>query len=327
MAETATRQTCESAPFDAFREAVSTTFVPLLAEPGDAGTFRGSVTHTELGSLVLAQVAAGPHVIGRSSRLIRRADPECYKLSLQVAGRGLLSQGGQQAVLAPGDLVLYDTSHPYELRFDGAFQMIVLMFSRSLLHVPEPAVRALAGRRIPGDHGLAGLVGPFVTGLARQAGRCAVGANVALADAVLDMLAAALADELSAGAEVPNGSRQTLLLRRIKSWIEDELADPDLDPAGIAAAHHISPRYLRKLFEGEGDSVARWIRSRRLEHCRRDLARADLAHRSVSAIAARWGFTDAAHFSRLFKATYGRSPSEYRHGSSSSRPALTVVPA
>lgn len=327
MADTATRRTCESTSFDAFREAVSSTFVPLLAEPGDAGTFHGRVTHTELGSLLLAEVAAGPHVIGRSSRLIRRADPECYKLSLQVAGRGVLTQDGQQAVLAPGDLVLYDTSRPYELRFDGAFQMIVLMFSRSLLQVPEPSVRTLAGRRLPGDHGLAGLVGPFVAGLARQAGRCAVGANLALSDAVLDMLAAALADELGAGAAAANGPRQALLLRRIKSYIEDELADPDLGPAGIAAAHHISPRYLRKLFEGEGDSVARWIRSRRLEHCRRDLGRADLGDRSVSAIAARWGFADAAHFSRLFKATYGRSPREYRLVASSAGRELLAVSA
>ncbi|HKQ42432.1 MAG TPA: AraC family transcriptional regulator, partial [Pseudonocardia sp.] len=25
-----------------------------------------------------------------------------------------------------------------------------------------------------------------------------------------------------------------------------------------------------------------------------------------------WGFTDAAHFSRLFRATFGQSPREYR---------------
>jgi AraC-like DNA-binding protein len=110
-----------------------------------------------------------------------------------------------------------------------------------------------------------------------------------------------------------NGPRQAVLLQQVKDHIEEQLAGPDLGPATIAAAHHISPRYLRKLFEGEGDSVARWIRSRRLEHCRRDLARTELCDRSVSAIAARWGFTDAAHFSLLLESAYGRSPREYRH--------------
>jgi AraC-like DNA-binding protein len=32
----------------------------------------------------------------------------------------------------------------------------------------------------------------------------------------------------------------------------------------------------------------------------------------VSAIAARWGLMDAAHFSRAFRAAYGLPPAEYR---------------
>ena len=46
--------------------------------------------------------------------------------------------------------------------------------------------------------------------------------------------------------------------------------------------------------------------------CRQDLADPTLAHRSVSAIAARWGFTDPAQFSRAFRAAYDLAPTEYR---------------
>jgi AraC-like DNA-binding protein len=304
--------------FEAFRDAVSQSFVPLLAEGANEHTFEGNVTCTELGPLRVAQVSGGSHVVRRNSRLIRRADPACYKLSLQVAGPAVLDQDGRQAELAPGDLALYDTSRPYELRFDGPYKMIVLMFPRSLLQVPETSVRSLTGRRIPGDHGLATLIGPFVVGLTRQVDcrlvdRYASTTNHSLCDAVLNMLAAALTDELGSGAAAtPNGPRQAALLGQIKGYVEDQLGDPDLGPASIAVAHHISPRYLRKLFEGEGDSVARWIRSRRLEHCRRDLGRLEMCDKSVSSVAARWGLTDAAHFSRLFKTAYGQSPRDYR---------------
>ena len=34
----------------------------------------------------------------------------------------------------------------------------------------------------------------------------------------------------------------------------------------------------------------------------------------VSAVAARWGLPDSAHFSRLFRRTYGLPPAEYRQG-------------
>ncbi|MFX5558838.1 helix-turn-helix transcriptional regulator, partial [Acinetobacter baumannii] len=79
----------------------------------------------------------------------------------------------------------------------------------------------------------------------------------------------------------------------------------------IAAAHHISVRYLQRLFETEGTTVTTWIRQRRLERIRRDLADPRI-DRSTSAVAARWGLADASHFSKLFKAAYGMTPRQYR---------------
>jgi AraC-like DNA-binding protein len=49
-----------------------------------------------------------------------------------------------------------------------------------------------------------------------------------------------------------------------------------------------------------------------LERSRRDLLDPALRARPVSAIAARHGFTEPAHFSRAFRAAYGRPPGEYR---------------
>jgi len=75
---------------------------------------------------------------------------------------------------------------------------------------------------------------------------------------------------------------------------------------------HISTGYLHKLFRMEDSTVSRFIRERRLEHCRRDLIAAASLTLPISSIGARWGLIDAAHFSRVFKAAYGASPREYR---------------
>jgi AraC-like DNA-binding protein len=66
------------------------------------------------------------------------------------------------------------------------------------------------------------------------------------------------------------------------------------------------------VFEREQATVAGWIRHRRLEGCRLDLL--DPAQRDVpvSAVAARWGLANPAHFSRAFRAAYGLAPVEYR---------------
>ncbi|MES9524481.1 helix-turn-helix domain-containing protein [Streptomyces capoamus] len=73
-----------------------------------------------------------------------------------------------------------------------------------------------------------------------------------------------------------------------------------------------SGRTSHKLFELEDITVSRWIQQRRLERCRDDLARRQVAHLTIAAVAHRRGFTSASHFSRVFRAAYGVSPAEGR---------------
>jgi AraC-like DNA-binding protein len=99
----------------------------------------------------------------------------------------------------------------------------------------------------------------------------------------------------------------------MKAYIEANLTDPNLSPTTVAVTHHISIRHLQKLFETQGLTVSGWIRERRLEHARRDLANPTQHGVSITAIADRWRFGDSSHFSRVFKAAYGLSPRDYRH--------------
>ncbi|MBC7717587.1 MAG: helix-turn-helix domain-containing protein, partial [Pseudorhodobacter sp.] len=57
-----------------------------------------------------------------------------------------------------------------------------------------------------------------------------------------------------------------------------------------------------------------WIASRRLDAIRRDLCDRNFAARSPSEIAFSWGFNDAAHFSRAFRARFSCSHRELRAG-------------
>ena len=75
---------------------------------------------------------------------------------------------------------------------------------------------------------------------------------------------------------------------------------------------------LGRLERGIGRGQGRFrVRARRLELCRRDFLDPLLAHQSVSAIAAKRGFVDASHFSRLFRATYGQAPTGFRENAKS----------
>ena len=55
-----------------------------------------------------------------------------------------------------------------------------------------------------------------------------------------------------------------------------------------------------------------YIRDKRIDRCRRDLLDASLADDSILEIANRWGFANAAHFSRTFSSVFGQAPREFR---------------
>jgi AraC-like DNA-binding protein len=103
-----------------------------------------------------------------------------------------------------------------------------------------------------------------------------------------------------------------VLREQVKAYAQAHLGDPRLGPESLARAHHVSTRYLQKLFAADGTTITEWIRRRRLEACRRDLCDPALAHEPISQIARRWALANPAHFSRVFRAAYGCTPSELR---------------
>ncbi|WP_433678295.1 helix-turn-helix domain-containing protein [Nocardia sp. CA-119907] len=81
--------------------------------------------------------------------------------------------------------------------------------------------------------------------------------------------------------------------------------------------HHVSPRTLQHAFADGETTVSDFSRYQRLPGARRELMSPGLGHLSIAAIAARWCFFDAPHFTRAFRAVFGVAPSEMRTTASS----------
>ena len=293
-----------------FRAAVSESFVPLQVSSGGPDHFRGIIRGASVDEVHVTEVRATSHVVERTPELISRGDRSYFKVSLMLAGTGLLIQDDREAVLQPGDLAVYDTDRPYSLVFDDDFRTMVVMFPKHLTTLPADMIGQLTAVRISGQEGLGGMVVPYLTQLAGNLDELAGTTGARLAHSALDLVTTVFTREL--GLDRVAADPHRALMQRIRSHIDRHLASTDLGPATIAAAHYISTRHLHGLFQEQGVTVSTWIRTRRLEQCRRDLLDPMLADRPVAAIAARWGFVDAAHFSRAFKSAFGISPSEYR---------------
>ncbi|GAA4930635.1 helix-turn-helix domain-containing protein [Nonomuraea thailandensis] len=289
---------------------------PTLISSPHADDFHASVTILQLGQTTVTAPEFEDMHSTRTAKLIRRSDPEQWWLTLVRAGSMWIEQDRKHAHLTAGDLVLETTSLPFRCgvaRQNGAFaRTITLQLPRRQLPLPERLLRDLAARALPSSHGAGALLGAFMENLMRHRTELGTAENARLG-AVANDLATLFLSQLTGDAVTPApGSRRQALIQQIKSFVRQNLGRRDLSPSTIAAAHHISVRYLHHLFEQEEQSVGRYIVRGRLKRCRADLADPLLSGRTIAQIAARWGFADASSFNRAFKAAYGMTPGDYR---------------
>lgn len=311
--------------FDGWQSLVSDSFVPLDTEPQHRGGFRGEISARDYDSVVMSRINANSHAVLRTPALIARdaAEPgdggvagssNYYKVSLQLKGHGLLIQDGREMSLAPGSLAIYDTSRPYTLSFDSDFSSYVMMFPQSRVNLPRGTVRQLTATPIGSDHQLGEIATQVITQAGTMLPTLSRPVGVRLAGNVVDLLTTVMADELSSAG--PGLSEQQTILSQVTAYIDTNLAQPELSPSTIAAAHFMSVRALHQAFVGSGETVAGEIRRRRIDRCRQDLADPLLRRIPVAAIGARWGLSDPAHFSRLFRSAVGQPPALFRRNTS-----------
>ncbi|MFD5268112.1 helix-turn-helix domain-containing protein [Streptomyces sp. NPDC058335] len=276
----------------------------------EGGTYAATMRADHLGDLGITTVECDPGVVHRTPRFIARGDGREVWAAVLTRGLAQVEQDGRATELRPGDVAFLETIRPSRTRFPQRFQLKIFAVPRSRLGLSEADLRQVTARPMRPEGGLAALLSPFMSRLADTSDSYSRSAAEQLAGSAVDLLAAAAAQQLgTAPARLPGADR--VLLLRIHAFIRWHLADPDLTPEAIARAHHISVRYVHRLFEGQGTTVSRWIRELRLRECRRELTRTTTRSLGVGGVGRRWGFTSTAQFGRAFRREYGTSPTEW----------------
>lgn len=299
--------------YEAWRTIVCDTLGPLDFRSDPDVPLAGVIEAGQLGAVNVGKVqTTTPHSVHRTPGLIRRGSAEVYRVVLALSGHPRLEQDGRAAQLRPGEFAIYDFARPYELAYDSAVQLAVFGFPRDLLALPPDSASRLTAVPISAEQGTGALASPLLRRVVVDLETYAPASAARLCTVMMDLVTAAVAERADQAGSTPIESRDRILLLRVHAFIEQHLGDQDLSPSLVAAAHHVSVRYLHRLFEAEDTTVAAWIRLRRLDRCRRDLADPALGNLAISTIAAKWGIADPAHFSRLFRRAYGLPPVEYR---------------
>jgi acetamidase/formamidase/AraC-like DNA-binding protein len=228
-------------------------------------------------------------------------------------GRGSIVAGQRSCEFADNDLSVCDLQAAWSMSLREDFEILMLELPR------ERLLGRLGHNRLRLPIVLGAIV---AAAAARPVMRTLAGnfpvlekADLATAEAAItELVAGALLGEAQLDAEAMT-QVQAGHLRRVDAAIEVQLGNPDLTIADIARQEGLSQRYLQRLFERQKTTFSAYVRERRLERCCIDLIDPKYADQSIATVSYRWGFTDQAHFSRMFSATYGTSPREFRKAS------------
>jgi AraC-like DNA-binding protein len=306
LAEWSTDSVPQRGAFDAWSDKMPELHLDWALTCPSREEFSAHIRYRRLSDTVLAEFRGGEFRGSRTRRSEPSGDERMIGILLNLSGRLVCHYAGDGLVLEANQMLVWDSELAYGFEGVEPHHELSLMLPRD--RAPE-ALASIAAQT------------NTVTSVARGSGLVAVAAEQlkatsreldGISDGGLHIAVQAFLDILDAGLANPADHAMTspraALLAQVRRYIEDNLDDPGLCASSIASAHSISVRTLHLLFADTGTTVSRSIRQRRLDICYRELSRAR-SGKTVTDVAFRWGFTDTAHFSRLFKQAYGVTPS------------------
>lgn len=236
------------------------------------------------------------------------------KLMMPTSGTFTITVNGVRTVrLAPGEALLFDPTEDITYAAVKDTKGISLLVASNYFHARTRFQAALFK------------VLPILGKTARE--RCFLAVLRAVHDYLGDMtpeeaedycdtLSAALRPVLSesfSGNDKSFASHQDFLRACAVDAMYKHIADPEIRSDDIAREVGVSSRYLSDLFRKTGSSVMNRLLALRLERASTQLRDAASRAFTIEEIAKNNGFASLTHFGRVFKKTYGATPSEWRN--------------
>lgn len=296
---------------DDWGEKVGTDVMPFRFKAPDTSTFRGNFEVASFLSTSVFSMTAGDHIAERTAEHIKNDDDEYVIITFQIDGMLKITQHGQQVQLLPGQIGLYLSSKPAQLECYGNYQSRSVRIPVDRFNTKQQRWEQLGALAFDGTQGLAPPVLSFLTGLFTTEPTLTPSARAAVANHLVGLIEAMLAD-LYIAEEKPIRPASAELLEQCLTFIEMNLGDSHLNPQMVADSAHISARYLHQIFKQAGMTCSSHIRLRRLARVRADLALQEFATVPVEQLLQRWGIQNPSHFGQVFRSLEGCTPTEFR---------------
>jgi AraC-like DNA-binding protein len=293
---------------DAWQAALADNYGPWQVHQAVSPYFAASVKNRDFGGVRVVECVCDPCAGRRLPQLIAKDDQAYIGVQITKAGSETFRFGGDAVNVGPGDLLIWTSNQPTEFTVIEKLHKVSIILPWTDVQQRLPRGARFNGTMMDSRSGIGAVLFGHVESLAAQMEILGEADQAAVRRATLELLTAAMNHRVDA----PPRGLATRYLKQLQDYVLSNLQDENMTPGSIAAANHMSPRYVHMLFAQTGISVSSWIKEQRLARCGEDLRSWTYRDASVAEIAYAWGFSDPTHFSRAFKQQFGLNPRAYR---------------
>ncbi|MEW9529787.1 helix-turn-helix domain-containing protein [Microbispora sp. NPDC049125] len=266
--------------------------------------YHDEVTWQSLDDMLVVSRVSGAHSAHFSWRSRESGWAKLMLVCHVTAGSVRITDARNDVVIGPGTICVRDFGGDWRYTTGDATTSRILIFPRQALSGVS-FERLSSFVTVSSFSPKARLLLAQLDALGDTAGRLTAKAAKRARNSTLHLIRGILDAELSSQA------RSCHMRSRAERYIDRNLRDPSLDPRSIAKGLGVSLRTLHRAFAESDESVMAYVRRRRLDHARIEMATHDSSV-TITYLAARWQFADAAHFSRAFRQRFGLTPTQYR---------------
>ncbi|MCC5999398.1 MAG: helix-turn-helix domain-containing protein [Pararhodobacter sp.] len=295
---------------DDWQKLVSEAYFPLDVEMRNRAEFQGRMQSWSLGDMALSRLDCDGLIYRRHKGHFVNEMDSSLLIAIPVDVEVGFNQGDRRTACKPGGILVERGDAPYEYWHGRRNRQWVFKVPTASVRARVGAAERLGGLTFDATQGVASYFLTSLRNVVQHIEQLDAPAREAAGSHMLELLCLTISrDHRVLGSN--KSSIRAAHLARAEQFIRENLKNPALSPQMVADGCGISLRYLQRLFHEIDQSINTYIRERRLRRSDEDL-RSSLSRVSIAEIAYRWGFADQSHFSKHYKAHFGRTPSETR---------------
>jgi len=306
-----------------WRENYGHTIFRAAIEPVCDASFRAVVISRALPDLHLRYGALSAVRIRRSREFLADGNDD-FAMVINRAGRIAVAARGREVVLDSGDAILVNSGEVTTFERSTRGGSLSMRIPRSVLSSLVVDSDDIVMRHIPRTTGALRLLTSYTAPLLEEDALAAPEFRRLAVTHVQDLVALTLGATREAEDDARKRGLRAARLGAAKAYIVENSSEPSLSIGAVAGLLRVTPRYLQKLFEGDGRTFSAFLLDQRLACAHRALTSPKFDSYQVSAIAYEVGFGDLSYFNRCFRQRYGATPRDIRDAGkmrSGSRPA------